>query len=296
MIVSSAFVLTALTMTGVYMQSRDQESRDDGYIIDFTALEDNVENKYEEILDTDSGENENVSDGQLDDMEDNSEEIPLEAGSSQVENPGITGKGKLNRQDVPDENITQAISVGEPETPGESENPESGEQPGSENPESEEQPGSESLLQSRESAVISQELHFSESEGLLRPVSGEAVIPFNTESSVYFSTLDQYKRNTAMMLKAKEGTSVSACADGKVIDIFENEEIGHAITMELGDGYRITYGQLRDIQVALGSYVNSGDTFASVAAPTKYYVREGSNLYLKLTVNGAPVNPEPLFQ
>lgn len=39
MIASSAFVLTALTLTGIYMKEGNVESQDDGYTIDFTALE-----------------------------------------------------------------------------------------------------------------------------------------------------------------------------------------------------------------------------------------------------------------
>ena len=34
MIASSAFVLAALTMTGIYMKSNQEESQDDGYAID----------------------------------------------------------------------------------------------------------------------------------------------------------------------------------------------------------------------------------------------------------------------
>ena len=45
MIASSVFVLAALTMTGIYMKSNNTEEQGDGYTIDFTALEDNVENK-----------------------------------------------------------------------------------------------------------------------------------------------------------------------------------------------------------------------------------------------------------
>ena len=39
MLASSAFVLAALTMTGVYMKGQNVESKDDGYTLDFTALE-----------------------------------------------------------------------------------------------------------------------------------------------------------------------------------------------------------------------------------------------------------------
>ena len=49
MMISSAFVLTALTVTGIYMKGRNEQSRDDGYTIDFEALENQVQNKYAEI-------------------------------------------------------------------------------------------------------------------------------------------------------------------------------------------------------------------------------------------------------
>ena len=59
MIASSAFVLAALTLTGVYMSGRETESKDDGYTLDFTALEENAEDKVEEIAgkEEQSGEN-----------------------------------------------------------------------------------------------------------------------------------------------------------------------------------------------------------------------------------------------
>lgn len=45
MLASSAFVLAALTMTGVYMKGQNVESKDDGYTLDFTALENNADDK-----------------------------------------------------------------------------------------------------------------------------------------------------------------------------------------------------------------------------------------------------------
>lgn len=305
MIASSAFVLTALTMTGVYMQSRDRESENDGYTIDFTALESNVDDMYQEIAQNDpsrddsTGNPAGIVNGQV---EDDLDYLPIEAGSGQVEIPGLTdqktldeadtGNKPLNAADIPDEDVTQALSVNEAETSVDPANMDPVDPPEG----TQEQDTPDEQISLSDSTVINQELHFAESEGLIRPLSGETVIPFSTKSSSYFSTLDLYKYSRAMVISAPEGTLVSACADGRVTNIFEDAEIGHAVTMELGDGYEITYGQLRDIRVALGSYVNAGDTVGSIEKPTKYYVCEGSNLYLKLTAGGTPVNPEPLFK
>ncbi len=116
------------------------------------------------------------------------------------------------------------------------------------------------------------------------------------DASIHFTTLDQYTRNPALMIGATEGTVVTACAEGKVIRVFKDAKIGNAVTMELGDGYELTYGQLGELNVQVGSYVEPGEVVGVVAAPTKYYTLEGANLYLKLTENGTPVDPEALFR
>ena len=43
MIASSAFVMAALTMTGVYMKENSVQNQDDGYSIDFTGVESQAE-------------------------------------------------------------------------------------------------------------------------------------------------------------------------------------------------------------------------------------------------------------
>ncbi len=281
MLASSAFVLTALTMTGIYMQARDEESKDNGYTLDFTALENNTENKSQEIAQNNQPNPigntvplENFADVTEDDLD----YMPMEAGSGNIEIPGLT---TISGQE-------DLLAEEEPQAPAETDDSGNGAKE-----EKKEDSGSKSELKK---VTVSKELHFAESDGLLRPVSGEVLIPFSMDSSVYFSTLDQYKYNPALMLDAEEGTSVAACAEGKVIDIFQNAEIGNAVTMDLGDGYQITYGQLQEISVSLDSYVNPGEQVGTIAAPTKYYSIEGANLYLKLTMDGTPVNPELLFR
>ena len=61
--------------------------------------------------------------------------------------------------------------------------------------------------------------------------------------------------------------------------------------MRLGDGYELTYGQLREVTVEEGDYVETGAYIGKVAAPTKYYTAEGTNVYFKMTKDGEPVNP-----
>ena len=49
MIASSAFVMAALTMTGVYMKENSTQNQDNGYSIDFTEIESQADDKPQDI-------------------------------------------------------------------------------------------------------------------------------------------------------------------------------------------------------------------------------------------------------
>ena len=279
MFASSAFVLAALTMTGVYMRSQNTESENDGYSLDLAEMENSAEDKINEIAQNESSggataqgvggtvaQNDNkiqdagVSDNtvaQGKNVDDALDFMPLEADSELVI-PGLTDDVEVAdaESENEDEEVTAQVN----------------------------------------SATVTNNLQFAEADGLLKPVNGEVLLPFSMDGSIYFSTLDQYKYNPALMLSAEVGSDVLACAEAKVIDVFYNEEIGQAVKFELGSGYEIIYGQLENLNVVVGDYVEEGEIIATVAAPTKYFSVEGSNLYLKLTAEGVPVNPEILFR
>lgn len=258
MIASSAFVLAALTMTGVYMKEKNVESQDDGYTVDFAALEEDVEEKYQEFA------KENVEPAEQTNMENDLDYMPLEVGSGLVEIEGLT-EGLYSLDEIAEDVNTQVEEV------------------------------AEEVKAEVEEIEVVKELSFSEEDSLIRPTAGEVLLPFSMDGSIYFATLDQYKYNPAVIFAAEQGTVVGACAEGKVTEIYEDPQIGKAVTIDLGNGYQVTYGQLQEIQVSEGSYVNAGDTIGSVAAPTKYYSVEGTNLYFELTKDGEPVNPENFF-
>lgn len=124
------------------------------------------------------------------------------------------------------------------------------------------------------------------------PVEGEVILPFSMDRSVYFATLAQYQYNPAMIIGAEEGTEVLSAAKGTVIEVAKSSEYGHYVVVDLGDGYELTYGQLFDISTEVGETLQEGDRIAMVAYPTRSYMEEGENLYLKLTKDGTAVNPE----
>lgn len=135
-------------------------------------------------------------------------------------------------------------------------------------------------------------LSFTNNSILVWPVeTNDIVIEFSMDTTTYFATLDMYKTSDAVCIRSSLNSPVYAAADGIVTANSYNEETGRFISMDLGNQYELTYGQLKDIQVDEGSAVAKGDLIGYISEPTKYYTVEGANLYLKLTCNGTAVDP-----
>lgn len=272
MIASSAFVLAALTMTGVYMKETNERNKDDGYSVDFTEIEENVEDKVQEIAENiapgnpvDDGEDMVAQVEEQTNMENDLDYMPMEVDSGLVEIPGLT-EGLYTEG----ETVAEVTEAAPEEIPAEQE-------------------------VSGQNIIVEQSLSFSEDMGLTRPATGEILMNYSMDGSIYFATLDQYRYNPAVIFTAQVGEEVHACAAAKVVDIYNDAKLGHVVVLELGNGYQAVYGQVEDIKVVVGDTVAAGDVIASVSTPTKYYSVEGSNLYFELTKDGQPVNPEPLF-
>jgi murein DD-endopeptidase MepM/ murein hydrolase activator NlpD len=124
------------------------------------------------------------------------------------------------------------------------------------------------------------------------PEGNDILIPYSMEKAVYFKTLDQYKYSPAMIIAAEEGTPVCAVSAGKITRRYWDYETGWTYEMDLGGGFKAYYGQLDDLQKSEDTYVAAGDILGYVAAPTKYFAKEGSCLYFAMTQNDRPVSPE----
>ncbi len=146
------------------------------------------------------------------------------------------------------------------------------------------------------STTVQPDLDFQEEEGLVWPIVGDVLINYSMDRTIFFPTLEQYKYNPAIVIAAAQGETISAAADGRVTSVSYDPTIGNTVVMDLGNGYELTYGQLENITVSEGSYVNVGDGIGTVAAPTKYYSIEGTNVYFKLTKDGEPINPMSRLQ
>ena len=271
-IAASVFVLSALTLAGVYMSAQGDKKKEENRI-DFATLE-QENNTAEEggtgLADTRfvsgkaQAEMDTKKQAQIDkrfvesDMYDLSDNNDMdvdpaftEANSGQVEN---------TRQDGAKAGTDKAAVFMEGQEP-------------------------------EQELVADTPLFFSEEDSLALPVIGDVILDYSMDKAVYHATMQQYHYNPALVVAASEGQTITAAADGIVSDVYYDSQTGNTIRFDLGNGYMLTYGQLDDISLKAGDRVAAGDVVGKVAKPTIYYTEEGTNVYYKLTKDGVPIDP-----
>ncbi len=198
-----------------------------------------------------------------DDTEDKGKDEPAEEANNLV----ISSREKLEEKEEPEE--TPAPDTAE-------ETPEGG-------------AGTDTGAQS--TAGSSRSVHFNEDSKLLWPVNGTVLMSYSMDKTVYFQTLDQYKYNPAVVISGAEGDQVICGTTGIVKSIDVSAQTGTTVNVDIGNGYELFYGQLKEVPVKVGDYVEAKSVLGYVSQPTKYYSVEGCNVYFEMRKDGEPVNP-----
>lgn len=139
-------------------------------------------------------------------------------------------------------------------------------------------------------------LNFKADNGLLWPVTGNVIKNYSMDRVIYFETLEQFRTNPAIIIDAEVGTEVLSAAKGKITSITNEDETGLTVTASIGNGYSLVYGQLENVTVKVGDTIKEGAVLGKVAAPSKYYSVEGSNLYFQVLKDEETMNPMTLLR
>lgn len=148
----------------------------------------------------------------------------------------------------------------------------------------------------QETAGISNQINFSETDTLIWPVDGTVLMNYSMDQTVYFATLDQYKYNPALIIGGAVNDQVISACKGLVKSIDKTAQEGTKITVDMGNGYEAIYGQLQNVQVKTGDQVEAKTVLGYLAEPTRYYSVEGCNLYFELRKDGQPIDPLPFLE
>lgn len=264
MISASAFVLTALTMAGVYVREQSKES--DEYRVDLSELDgQNVADKTGEIAENMSGYEPDLI---------VADDLDADPDFWEVDSPGVQAQLTGEKVTAKDAGEKEGSTTSETESDSVSEQEESA---------SDAEAGAED--------VIAANYNFPTAMKMDWPLYGDLVMNYSMDKTIYFETLGQYRYNPALVIKAEVGKNVHASANGVIKEVYSSTELGNVIVMDIGEGYELTYGQLDQISVKAGDVIEAGTVIGTVAEPSVYYSSEGSNLYFKMTKDGVAVNP-----
>ena len=308
MLATSVFVLTALTVTGIFVRRSNTAEREN-YVLDFEAIEQGTDMTAENMLSGDEldtlfaevGTDDLDYDPSFQEANSQNVENAEEDSSTTKKNDKETNTGKNTSGESDKKSGTKSDSTQKQKsktaTTEQSKKTEEDEEEGMfdetiDTAQNAEEPAVEEAI----STTVQPTLDFHEEEGLVWPIVGDVLINYSMDKTIYFPTLQQYKYNPAIVIAATQGENISAAANGRVTSVGYDPVIGNTVVMDLGNGYELTYGQLENIIVSEGSYVSVGDGIGTVASPTKYYSLEGTNVYFKLTKDGKPINPMSQLQ
>lgn len=93
-------------------------------------------------------------------------------------------------------------------------------------------------------------------------------------------------------IRSKEGTSVSAVFDGKVVYADWFSGYGKVVILDHDDGYFTLYAHLDQISVSMNQQITIGDDIGTVGDTESL---KGDYLYFELRERGVTVNPLPWF-
>lgn len=302
MLATSVLVLTALTVTGIFVR-RNNDAEKENYVVDFETIEQEGSATAENML---SGEELDTlfADVGTDDLD--YDPSFQEANSQNVENTGDklsatkqsgSGAAAESRTDETEGDASEDKKTDDADHAAAQSKKTEEEEEGMfdetvDTAKRAEAPETAEAI----STTVQPTLDFHEEDGLVWPIVGDVLINYSMDKTIYFPTLQQYKYNPAIVIAADQGESITAAANGRVTSVGYDPIIGNTVVTDLGNGYELTYGQLENITVSEGSYVSVGDGIGTVASPTKYYSVEGTNVYFKLTKDGEPVNPMSKLQ
>ena len=273
-IAASVFVLSALTLAGVYMSSQGDRQKEENRI-DFAKLEqENItaEENSTGLADTRfvsgkaQAEMDTKKNAQTDHRFGESDLYDLSDNNDMDVDPAFTEANSGQVENTVQENTTAGTDKAAVFMEGQEQ-------------------GQEQEL------VADTPLNFSDEDSLALPIIGDVLLDYSMDKAVYHTTMQQYRYNPSLVVAATEGQDITAAADGIVSDVYYDSQTGNTIRFDLGNGYMLTYGQLDSIALNPGDRVSAGDIVGKVAKPTIYYTEEGTNIYYKLTKDGKPVDP-----
>lgn len=144
--------------------------------------------------------------------------------------------------------------------------------------------------------TTTENLTFEKADGIMWPLKGNVILRYSMDSTVYYATLKQSMTNPGIVIAGTLGAEVKASAKGIVTNIEEHARTGFTVTTDIGNDFRLVYGQLEKSGIKIGDVVEAGAVIGTLAKVSRFYVIEGENLFFQVLEGDTTLDPMTLIK
>ncbi|MBP3907235.1 MAG: M23 family metallopeptidase [Peptostreptococcaceae bacterium] len=148
--------------------------------------------------------------------------------------------------------------------------------------------------QSKENLEMAKE---KESNNKLEYLGEKVIRDYSETEPSYSNTLDVWEIHKGLDISAKKGSKIKTIIDGKVTDIYKDDNHGVSVKVEGKDKLIVIYSNLEEkVSVKKGQEVKEGDIIGKVGNSTTVESLDGPHVHLTATKNGKAINPMTLMK
>ena len=112
------------------------------------------------------------------------------------------------------------------------------------------------------------------------------------QSLIYFE--NTYMKNTGVLYQADQAFDCVAVLEGTVLNIREDEILGHVVEMEHNPNLRTIYYSLNEVNVEVGEAISQGNLIGTSGANN--FSSNENNLLFEVYYNGTLIDPEEFYE
>ena len=127
------------------------------------------------------------------------------------------------------------------------------------------------------------------------PLQGSLLTEYSADTPIYDKTMNDWRTHTGVDIAANAGTPVKACADGTVLDVKTDDQLGQEVIVQHGGGITSVYANLTAFTdkptVKKGQKVEAGDVIGSVGSTAQAEIGLVPHLHFAMMKDGKYVDP-----
>ncbi len=136
-----------------------------------------------------------------------------------------------------------------------------------------------------------------EPQDKLHFLGSEITRSYSEKEPSYSKTLDVWEIHKGIDVSAKEGQEVKSLLNGKVVDVFKDDEHGISVKVESDNKLVVVYSNLNEkLNVKKGDSIKEGQTLGLVGKTTFVETKEDSHVHVEVFKEEKSIDPMTIIK